>query len=111
MLNPSSQTAESSSNQTGENMIINSASGNPINSSTTLSKFLKDVMNPTEAQSIGRPKLSTNAEAKNVAVGVEVAAKEAVEELDNINKSKSAEKRLHKGLLDVVTQKAKLNLV
>jgi hypothetical protein len=45
ILNPSSQTAESSMNQSGEDITIKSASGNPSNSATTLSKFLKDAMN------------------------------------------------------------------
>jgi hypothetical protein len=57
-------------------------------------------MNPPEAKNIGRPKGSTSAEAKSVAARVELATKEATEELEGINKSKSAKKRLNKGLLE-----------
>ncbi len=98
MVNLSSQTAESSTNQSGEDMTINSASGNPSSSATTFSKFLKDVMNPTEAKSIGRLKGSTSAEAKSFAARVEIATKEAVVELEKTNKSKSVKKMINQRL-------------
>jgi hypothetical protein len=47
-------------------------------------------MNQTEAKSIGRPKKSTSAEAKSLAARVELATKEAAEELEKIYKNKSA---------------------
>jgi hypothetical protein len=43
----------------------------------TLSKILKNAMNPTEAKSIGRLKGSTSAEAKSLAARVKLATKEA----------------------------------
>jgi hypothetical protein len=108
-LKSSSQSGESSTNQSSADIPINDASGDPSNSTMTLSNFLKGVMNPPQAKIIGRPKGSTSAEAKSVAARVELATKEATEELEEINKSKSAKKRSNKGLLDAIIGKAKLN--
>jgi hypothetical protein len=46
-------------------------------------------MNPAEAKSIGRPKGSCNAEARSLAMRVELATKEATEELEKVSKSKN----------------------
>ncbi len=91
-LKTSSQSGKSSTNQSSADIPINDASGDPSNSTMTLSNFLKVVMNPPKAKIIGRPKGSTSAEAKSVAARVELATKEATEELEEINKSKSAKK-------------------
>jgi hypothetical protein len=87
--------------------VLGAPSETPI-TPPTHSFFFGDLMNPAEAKSIGRPKGTCNAEARSLAMRVELATTEATEELEKVNKSRNKKKRLHKGLLDEIIKKSKL---
>jgi hypothetical protein len=56
-------------------------------------------MNPAEAKSIGRPKGTCNAEARSLAMRVELATTEATEELEKVYKSRNKKKHYTKAYL------------
>ena len=79
--------------------VLGAPSETPITPPTHSIFFLGDLMNPAEAKSIGRPKGTCNAEARSLAMRVELATTEATEELEKVYKSRNKKKHYTKAYL------------